>query len=339
MKTLKDVSLAIKYSRNYEAEVLAYLDQTSDVDGCNPQGWPFICITANYMTTTTSEVVLDALIKKGSNVNALIPSNGWTALHCAIFNGLDVVKKLLSAGANVNARDNDGMTPLMLACQSSQKRVSLSTINLLLESGADINAVDEAGWDALFWTCNETKDNANIEVIPLLLKAGAQIDRRETIRNYTPLMLSALNSNDSSNIETVRLLLESGADPTLQDETGRSVLAMVTHELVCNPDNCIDPQVFVTLVRYCQKQHLMDDVNESIANLMRDKAKRFDQIQHTLFKYFMVLGTSDEEDWFNARPRSRSIKRSCGSPETEITELGSPEPQSPKLQVFTNQQS
>ncbi len=60
----------------------------------------------------------------------------------------EMVKVLLAEGADIHARDNDGMTALMWAAiRNSNPEV----VKVLLKNGADIRAVDKYGHDALWW--------------------------------------------------------------------------------------------------------------------------------------------------------------------------------------------
>jgi ankyrin repeat protein len=79
---------------------------------------------------------------------ALVHANdtdGSTPLHCATWKGhLETVAFLLSAGANVNAHNNNdhwGTTPLHAAAHANQAAIA----KLLIEQGAEVNAKDMNG--------------------------------------------------------------------------------------------------------------------------------------------------------------------------------------------------
>ena len=68
--------------------------------------------------------------------------DGLTALHWAADGGKEeVVKSLLSAGADVNAQDSEGLTPLHYAVDCSQMGVARA----LLHAGADPTVTDRDG--------------------------------------------------------------------------------------------------------------------------------------------------------------------------------------------------
>jgi len=65
-----------------------------------------------------------------------------TPLHTAVRSGqLDIAEFLLASGAHVNARDKDGVTPLHIAVEKRNTPM----VNLLLQYHADINARTKAG--------------------------------------------------------------------------------------------------------------------------------------------------------------------------------------------------
>ena len=69
-----------------------------------------------------------------------LQSNGFgTLLHTACLKRhVDVVRLLISAGASVDALDEEGLRPIHRACQSG----SLEIVEALLELGADEKDID-----------------------------------------------------------------------------------------------------------------------------------------------------------------------------------------------------
>ena len=117
------------------------------------------------------------------------------------------VGKLIEAGADVNARDAEGNTPLILASFYAGPRC----VELLLEKGADPNAANRSGVTALIRAATD------YEKTRLLVDAGAKVRVRTADLGNTPLILAARRAGNS---RTVRLLLERGADATERDEAG-----------------------------------------------------------------------------------------------------------------------
>jgi len=92
---------------------------------------------------------------------------GLTALHRAVANGRSMcVGALLDAGANANAVDSAGDTPLILAAKNC--RQSLATMKYLVNAGCDLEKVDAERRTALHYTCYRAVGTE------LLLSAGAK---------------------------------------------------------------------------------------------------------------------------------------------------------------------
>ena len=83
------------------------------------------------------------------------------------------VDEKIAAGAELNARDAYGQTPLMYAASAGE---NITVLDALLKAGADINATTDAGWTALMYAA---RDAGNLKVPLHLLNAAAD----PTLRN------------------------------------------------------------------------------------------------------------------------------------------------------------
>ena len=102
----------------------------------------------------------------GTDVNAK-DDNGWTPLHFAVYYGhKEIVELLIAKGADVNAKDKNGWTPLHLAAENGRKQVA----ELLIAKGADVNAKDKNGWTPLHLAV----DGGHTEIADLLRKHGGK---------------------------------------------------------------------------------------------------------------------------------------------------------------------
>jgi ankyrin repeat protein len=128
-------------------------------------------------------------------------------LVAAIRNGdVRVIRTLFDNGADVNAHDAEGNTPLILASFYA----SPECLELLIEKGADVNSVNKAGATPLIRAATD------YEKTRLLIVAGANVRVRTALGN-TPLILAARRAGNS---RTVKLLLQRGANATECNDAG-----------------------------------------------------------------------------------------------------------------------
>ena len=124
----------------------------------------------------------------------------------------EAVKQQLEAGADVNAKNNLGDTPLMWAVRYGHTE----TVTFLLEKGADVNANNNYGWTALMWAARY----GHIETIKILLEKGADVNK-ENRHGNTALLFAAYEGNT----EMMKLLLEAGADVNATNGEDAGVLS------------------------------------------------------------------------------------------------------------------
>ena len=109
------------------------------------------------------------------------------------------IKLLLAKGAQVNAVDSEGKTPLSVAAHNPSSQV----IEILLENGAQANIKDKHGWTAIMYAA----DWNQTAVIKVLARRGADLNLRNSDGN-TALSIA---KNKKSSAQAYELLKSLGA--------------------------------------------------------------------------------------------------------------------------------
>lgn len=153
-------------------------------------------------STMCSESV-KKLLKAGADVNQR-NNNKQTALILAVKNrNVESVKLLLDAGADVSAKDVEEMTPLLYAFKNND----METVKMFSKKfDKKLLYDDEILSKALFFAIV----NSQIETVKYLLDRGANPKGRDKYK-YTPLGIAV----QKDNIEIVKLLLSREAEVNL----------------------------------------------------------------------------------------------------------------------------
>ncbi len=140
------------------------------------------------------------LIDQGADVNAA-QADGTTPLHWAAYQlDTDLVERLVKRGAHAATQNRFGVSPLDEAAKAANAKI----VALLLKAGADVNAANGDGETALMLASR----TGSVDVVRQLIDAGADVNAREAWRDQTALMWAA----EGAHTELVKLLIEHGAD-------------------------------------------------------------------------------------------------------------------------------
>lgn len=129
----------------------------------------------------------------------------YTTLQKIIYNydSSEIINMIISKGADVNAKDNDGRTPLMLAL----KNANWATAKILLSEKININEKDDEGKTALMYASSHfLLSDERIAVINAIIAKGANVNETDNNGN------TALTYAKGKSIpEIIKILSDNGA--------------------------------------------------------------------------------------------------------------------------------
>lgn len=178
-----------------------------------PQYWGPLQIAPG---TSNNIEMVKLLIARGADINVGL----LNALQMSISDGRrDIFDLLIQCGANVNAKDYEGFTPLYFAIHNDDS----DFMNILIANGAEVNTKYPGG-ETLLKSAAKT---GRTEAVQFLLEAGANINENDNGRTALHAMLDIGSSNYNKyrlSKDTLELLLSKGADVNLKDKDGRTPL-------------------------------------------------------------------------------------------------------------------
>ena len=156
-------------------------------------------------------------------------------LEATTHGNLAEVKKLLDDGADVNTKDKNGITALMLASSDGNTDI----VELLLAQGADVNAKNTQGKTALELTSDEGVKalirQHGQPTTPSDLCYAARVGDLQLIKNYLARkvdingrgnegLTALIEASQEGRKDAVDLLLSQGADVNAQTDYGLTAL-------------------------------------------------------------------------------------------------------------------
>ena len=158
-------------------------------------------------------IALLALVGLTANAGEL---EDWL-IDAAEVGNLAGVNQLLARGAYVDAKNDDGNTPLIIATWRGHTEI----VRDLIAGGADVNALEHIyGGPPLIiaaW-------RGNTGIVQALIKAGANVDGRDNMYGLTPLITAAQHGHT----DIVQALIKALANVNARDKDGFTALMKAT---------------------------------------------------------------------------------------------------------------
>jgi ankyrin repeat protein len=195
------------------------LDKGADVNKKDNSGNTVLHLAASKPTLLSA--LLDTVGGAGGIDASASNQLRETALHLAAANGCSewTIAALLKAGADMEARDAEGRTPLLLAAKKGLRY----HVDPFQKMGANMQATDKKGQTALHYMIrlhyHHNHPSDDMKLVSFLVASGVNVDGQDADGN-TALHMAAEKGRHG----TVDALLRCGADTEVRDNEGRTAL-------------------------------------------------------------------------------------------------------------------
>ena len=209
----RNTALHLAAERGYEQWVEYLLSNKADKDVINRYGMSPLMLAVRHQHP---RVVLQ-LLSHGANVH-LTNSIGQTAIHYVCCTGCETsLNYLLQKKAKINVQDNEGVTPLTMACKMGQPKILKQLLDFKTVAKANPNLKDKFCRSPLHWAA----ERGEAECARALIAAKADLNAEDG-DHETPFV-RAIKQN---RLDVLDVLIEAGCDRTDIDGLNGTAMTM-----------------------------------------------------------------------------------------------------------------
>ncbi|KAI5202583.1 hypothetical protein E4T39_04622 [Aureobasidium subglaciale] len=188
------------------------LDSGADANAEGPEG--HVALHAVCERDESDYAFVKLLLSYGAEVNAMAWNTKNTPLHLAAANETSnmasIIELLMSKGAIVDARNSEGKTPLICACENKCRS---QVVHCFMKAGADPMIKDNDGITALHYS--GFKNDQDLTSILMSSPRCTDIDVQDS-NQWTPLMEASWNGQ----VSAVKALLKAGCNAMYSTREG-----------------------------------------------------------------------------------------------------------------------
>jgi ankyrin repeat protein len=238
-------------------------------------------LNLNFMNSVGSTPLKCAIVNKNmSLLKALIHYKvdleiSYPLQISIIHNFVEAFDILIQAGANPNAQDPDGNTPIMLA--AFYGNITFFEKLIKIEPLVNLDHINKKKRNVLMMACDNSNNTNNhiiskCSIVNTLIEKGVKINEIDVLER-TALSINCNFINEFTNLIIITLL-DAGADPNIPDINGNTSLLHLagnnfedyTYQIVSS---------MITLINHGANKNHKNKQNDTIYNLMIDEIKQW----------------------------------------------------------------
>lgn len=170
-----------------------------------------------------NQEIAKILVNAGADLTIISNVDKCTVIHTASrFGNKYLVERILKSDHSdiINSQDSMGYTPLHFASGTGE----IIIVKLLMEAGAEIEAKNLLGDTPLIEAARLVGSEGKVDIIQYLLEAGANVHTKTRYGGDTLLHLAAGTGTSPFMAPAIHILLNAGADINAINEDGENPL-------------------------------------------------------------------------------------------------------------------